>query len=571
MTATILDVMQDASLFGKTFKKRLLRGDTWKSWRAFLAALFALPLDDDAREIYQRHTGRTDTPAVPFRESFVVVGRRGGKSLIAAAVAVFVSCFRDYSTILSPGETGVFMVIASDRRQARVIFNYVVAFLQSPLLKSMVVSKLKESITLSNNVRIEIHSSSFKSVRGFTLIGCVLDEIAFWPTDDSANPDTETLNALRPGMATVDGAVMLAISSPYSRRGALWEAYKENFGKPNTPVLVWQSDSRSMNPTLSLATVAMAYARDSAAASAEYGGLFRTDVEGFISREVVEARIIPGRFELPRVTGVNYTAFTDPSGGSSDSFTLSIAHRENDKAILDCVREVIPPFSPEQVVSEFAQVLKSYGVGTVVGDLYAGLWPREQFQKRGIEYKVSERARSEIYLSFLPMMMSGTVQLLDNSRLVGQLVSLDRRTARSGKDSVDHAAGSHDDVANAAAGALVEALGGSGELGLILYLKGLQSGAYREEQPPSDDPFGKQKALAFELKLMSLKPAAESRHATEVPPCPACQAVCTVKIGGVGNHCNNCGHSWDASKNPSPPSRDDLFSGRIGGAKNWRM
>ena len=44
--------------------------------------------------------------------------------------------------------------------------------------------------------------------------------------------------------------------------------------------------------------------------------------------------------------------------------------------------------------------------------------------------------------------------LLDHPRLIAQLGGLERRTARGGKDSIDHAPGAHDDVANAAAGVL---------------------------------------------------------------------------------------------------------------------
>jgi len=94
----------------------------------------------------------------------------------------------------------------------------------------------------------------------------------------------------------------------------------------------------------------------------------------------------------------------------------------------------------------------------VHGDHYGGEWPREQFRKHGVQYKVSEQNRSELYLELLPAIMSGKVELLDNRRLVAQLSNLERRTARSGRDSVDHSPGSHDDIANAAAGALTLAL-----------------------------------------------------------------------------------------------------------------
>jgi len=116
-----------------------------------------------------------------------------------------------------------------------------------------------------------------------------------------------------------------------------------------------------------------------------------TDIVEIISREVLDTVTVAGRFELPPMFGTDYTAFCDPSGGSSDSMTLAISHRENDVAILDAVREVKPPFSPESVVQEFATLLKIYGVATVFGDRYAGLWPTERFFVHGITYEPSPK------------------------------------------------------------------------------------------------------------------------------------------------------------------------------------
>ncbi len=117
----------------------------------------------------------------PAREAWVVVGRRGGKSRIAALIAVFLACFREYRNALAPGERGVVMLLAADRRQARVLFRYVTGLLDgSPLLSSMVADRLKETISLTNGIDIEIHTSNFKSVRGYSVVACVADEVAFW-------------------------------------------------------------------------------------------------------------------------------------------------------------------------------------------------------------------------------------------------------------------------------------------------------------------------------------------------------------------------------------------------------
>jgi len=67
--------------------------------------------------------------------------------------------------------------------------------------------------------------------------------------------------------------------------------------------------------------------------------------------------VVPGRHELPRLSSVYHVGFVDPSGGSADSMTLAVAHRDPDgTAVLDCVREVRPPFSPDGVVQDFAAV-----------------------------------------------------------------------------------------------------------------------------------------------------------------------------------------------------------------------
>ena len=143
------------------------------------------------------------------------------------------------------------------------------------------------------------------------------------------------------------------------------------------------------------------------------------------------------------------------SGGLGDSFTAGVAHREDDgRAVLDCLVEKTPPFDPATATKEIAAVLKSYGVATVTGDKYAPQWPVAEFARSDITYEHSERDRSAIYADFLPLLTSGRARLLDSPRLVGQLANLERKTAPMGRDRIDHPPGAHDDLSNAAAGAL---------------------------------------------------------------------------------------------------------------------
>jgi hypothetical protein len=450
----ILQAIDDPAIFGPAFRTP----DTWKAWRAFLSALFALPMDDELMAIYRECTSRAEPPTDPVNEAWLVCGRRSGKSFILALTAVFLSCFRDWRPFLGPGECATVMIIAADRRQARTIVRYVKGLLKSvPMLAQTVESETQESVTLTNRVVVEVHTASFRAVRGYTVAAALLDEVAFWQTDEGgANPDFEVLNAVKPSMATVPGATLLCASSPYARRGALWEAYHQHFGQAGGP-LIWQSETRRMNPCVPQSLVDAEMEKDPSSAAAEYLAQFRTDIEGYISREAVEAVTDWGVHERGPIDGARYAAYVDPSGGSVDSFALCIAHREGDISPLDVVREVRPPFSPEAVVAEFADLLKSYRITKVRGDRYAGEFPRELFRKHGITYELSQDPKSTIYVNFLPLINSGKVRLLGNKRLVTQLIQLERRTSRGGRDSIDHAPGGRDDVANAAAGALLAA------------------------------------------------------------------------------------------------------------------
>jgi hypothetical protein len=236
----------------------------------------------------------------------------------------------------------------------------------------------------------------------------------------------------------------------------LYQNYAKYFGKDDAPVLVWQGTTEEMNSSLvGDPLIAEMYAEDHERALAEFGAQFRSDIVAFITREAVEDVVAHGMRELPAGDGITYSAFVDPSGGSADSMTLAIGHCESSGvAVLDCVREVRPPFSTDAVVEEFAALLKSYGISRVMGDAYAGEWPRERFAVHGITYDLSTRNKSQIYSEFLPALNGQRVRLLDLPRLIGQLVSLERRTARGGRDSIDHAPGAHDDLANAACSVL---------------------------------------------------------------------------------------------------------------------
>ena len=235
----------------------------------------------------------------------------------------------------------------------------------------------------------------------------------------------------------------------------LWDLFKRHYGKDGDPsILVAHGTSRTLNPSLPQRVVDRALEKDRARAAAEYLAEFRTDVEGFVLLEVVESCVGDYREMLP-ASGSFYRAFVDPSGGSADS---SHARRRpqggtSDKRIvIDAVRERRPPFSPEDVVEEFATLLETYRVSSVTGDRYAGEFPRELFRKHGVNYELSEQTKCDLFRDLLPRLNSVSILLPRHDRLISQLVSFERTVSRGGRTPFRIRLAGTTDVANAVAG-----------------------------------------------------------------------------------------------------------------------
>lgn len=457
-TGSILDAMDLAGMTGKT----------WAPWRAFWKAVFAIRLTKTERTIFNAHTGGRDVPTDPVSEAWQLIGRRGGKSRNAGLAGCWLAIRRDYRQMLAPGEIGVIPIIAADRRQARQVLNYLKGIARMPAFAAYVGRELATSVEFTTGVTVEIATASYRTTRGYTIPAIIADEMAFWRSDDSAEPDTEVLDALRGGMLTVPDPLLLVLSTPYARKGELYRAHQESFGRNIPDILVWNADTLSMHAGPKVERfVAKKFEQDPVVAASEYGQggsvVFRADVEGFADATALEAVTVKNRRELPPLqdrAGAfqrRYFAFTDPSGGSQDSWSLAIAHLEGETPVLDAVRERVPPFSPAGVAADYGDLLKRYGISDLEGDHYGGEFPRELFRVKGVTYRPASVPKSDMYREWLPLLNAGKLELLDVPRIKAQFCGLERKVARSGQESIDHAPGGHDDVANAVAGACVRA------------------------------------------------------------------------------------------------------------------
>ena len=293
--------------------------DTWSAWFAFLRILFDLPLQAGDVDLWRQCSGRTDEPRGGYTNSYLICGRRSGKSRMLAMTAVFIAVFRDWAPFLSPGERGTVMILSADRKQSRTIFNYAAAFLKALDVQTVTIEReTMDTLELGNGISIEIGTANFRAVRGYTIVAALLDEAAFW-NDGGANPDQEILTALRPAMATVPGAMLLVASSPYRKAGILYDGWRKHFGKEGDPALCWVAPTRTMNPSVPEDFIAAEIEKDPEAARSEYvtdpSSPFRDDISNFVAPEIVDSAVMRGQHVIPPIAGQSYSGFIDVSGG----------------------------------------------------------------------------------------------------------------------------------------------------------------------------------------------------------------------------------------------------------------
>jgi hypothetical protein len=299
--------------------------------------------------------------------------------------------------------------------------------------------------------------------------------------------------------------MLICISSPYRRLGLVFSKYRDCYGKDDSHVLVVQGASRDFNATLDEDAIAAARADDPQGAMAEWDGEFRNDLSQFLDDASIDGAIDHGRPpELPPREGIRYHAFCDMSGGRRDASTICIAHCEDGRYFADAIRGRQGEVAA--AAKEFADLAKAYRCSSVTGDNFAADWVKQAFADNDREYRRSKLVRSDLYLEGLPLFTRGLVNIPDLPQLIREMRLLERRTARSGRDTVDHGVGGTDDFANSLFGALH-----------------LAFAAEHKDEPPIVPPMG------LDLNSGNLIPLAPSPAPSIDPSIERAQRVNAIK------------------------------------------
>ena len=144
--------------------KGLIDSDLSQYQETCLRLLYGLPLSNRQQQIARMCLDEDSVATREFNEATFICGRRSGKSdRLAANIAVYEAVVGGHERYLAPGERGHIVLIAQDKRAARVLYRYILAKLEnSDLLAQLILDVRREEIDLTNNLTISIFPCSFR-------------------------------------------------------------------------------------------------------------------------------------------------------------------------------------------------------------------------------------------------------------------------------------------------------------------------------------------------------------------------------------------------------------------------
>jgi hypothetical protein len=144
----------------------------------------------------------------PGKRTLLNVSRQAGKSTVAAILGL-------HDALYIPGS--LTLLVSPSQRQSGELFRKVTEFMHQLPASPTLIEDNKLSLTMASGSRIVSLPSSEATVRGFSGVQRIIE-------DEASRVDDALYYALRPMLATTNGAIML-MSTPFGRRGHFYEEW----------------------------------------------------------------------------------------------------------------------------------------------------------------------------------------------------------------------------------------------------------------------------------------------------------------------------------------------------------
>ncbi|MGI2908605.1 hypothetical protein [Tolypothrix sp. VBCCA 56010] len=400
------------------------------------------------------------------------LGRRSGKTLMAAISACYASCILadEYKKHLRQNERFYIITIANSADQAKLaLYNIKDLIKNSVLLKELIVNETADSLELCNNSIIKSIPTSSRSARGMACPMLIFDELAY-SMDSNGNASGDALyNALAPSSAQFgESGKVLLLSSPYKSEGIFYDIYKQGISGLYPDIQVVNLPSWEVNPTLSKSFLESEKARDPDMFNVEYGANFSQNLASFLNADLVHTAINYHRNSLlPQDCYLgDYFLSLDPAKGSRDAYTACIAHFEDSFLVVDLFHQFTASWGEDkkkqvniaEVESWIIEMHNIYGFTKVCLDQYNSISTIQRLS--GLidiqEINWSASSKTKAYTKLRELFNSQKIELYPHVESLKQLKNLSVFYKPGGSWSVSGGTGAAvDDFVSALAGILL--------------------------------------------------------------------------------------------------------------------
>lgn len=400
----------------------------------------------------------------------LICGRRSGKTLIAAAIAIYCAISNNWKPFLRKHPFATVLIMSHSREFSDEVLEVIKTLIEaSEVLYKLINTRKKNTNSTMNlkvpwldgnlitwsRVQIKVAAASSKTTRGVAACAIICDEIAYWNLDENMKEtDIKIMKAVRPSMKQFGQyAMLIKLSSPGIKQGVLHGEYKKHMDGDLPPsYAVFKAPTWVMNNIIDESEFLEEWELDEDGFDTEYRSNFADSLSNFIVPEYIDMSIIRGvTFNTPETEGIKYSAAID-AAYKGDAFTFSVTGFINgrlkqyvSKGWKGTKKE---PVSAYAVAEWIRTICKEFNIDMVAADQYSFQPLREIFDKFGLtleEFTFTADFKKKIWFNLKKLIHAQQADLLDVEIQTRELKELIVEQGTTGNIRIGHPSGGSDD------------------------------------------------------------------------------------------------------------------------------
>lgn len=392
----------------------------------------------------------------------LALGRRSGKSLVGALVALYFATLRpDLRKYVRRREKVYLVCVATNQRQSRIFIEQARSIIEGSEFLSRLVEKVSDDrVEFKSGFVIAAFPATSRGGRGWPIALLLLDEAAHMLDTDGNQAAEPIFRALVPSTAQFgDQARVLVASSPFGTDGFFHDIFRQIEKGDLANARCVQHSTLEMRPDIPMAALELERARDPEGFRAEYLAEFVVAGGSFLDAGRVDDAV--GRRHELKPGQVARPIGAVDLGFISDSTALAIVGRDvktPERLRLVLARSWKPELGPlgfGPTLDAIADVCREHGVRTVYIDQHSAIAAVEHLARHGIDAQVvptTAQSKSQMFADLKTRVYGGELELYDQPDLIAELHRIETVTTPGAATvRIRRLGSSHGDLATAVA------------------------------------------------------------------------------------------------------------------------